>query len=157
MERWSSRSGLLPKRFVVSFAEIPGHTTRKTTTQKLPDLQNHIEAKPPFSASNYKKVTLRPVHMTTSEEEQSKYPQKIFKPNYAKPTKTSVDHILKQAAGSRQTHLIRADSSSEEEQEEQDLMRDMFGNSGQSLAPVCGLRVICWVGAAAASVIIILG
>lgn len=144
----------------MSFAEIPGHTTRKTTTQKLPDLQNHIEAKPPFSASNYKKATVRPVPMTTSAEEQqqAKYPQKTFKP---KPTKTSVDHILKQAAGSRQTHLIRADSSSgegQEEQEEQDLMRDMFGNSGQSVAPGRGLRVICWVGAtAAASVIIILG
>lgn len=122
----------------------------------MPDLlqSNHIEAKPPFSASNYnKKVTLRPTAASTPEEEQ-KFLQNTFKVN-AKPTKTSVEHIVKQAAGSRQTHLIRGggtDSREDEREDEEDedqqrqLMRDMFGNSGQSLPPVHGIRGgVCWL------------
>lgn len=150
-------------------AEIPGQTTRKTTTQRMPELQNHIDTKPPFSASNYyKKVT------STTEEETTL--RKKIKSN-ARPTKATIEHILKQqhqapagagggggggglvtgdSSGSRQTHLIvRSGGSGESvdgEEKEQQQMRDMFGNAGPSLAPgvllplllLALLRIIYW-------------
>lgn len=129
-------------------AEIPGQTTRKTTTTlKMPDWPNHVDAKPPFSASNYKKVTHRP---TTPEDEQQRYPQNTSK-MHAKPTKTSVEHILRQGTvavslgggenlGSRQTHLIR--SESKEADEELESLRDVFGSTGQSMA---ASGIGCWL------------
>lgn len=137
---------------IITTSEIPGQTTRKTTTQKLPDLQNHIEDKPPFSASNYKKGSLRPTPPPAGEQFHRSHQsttavgfQNSSKTN-ARPTKSSIENILKQTAtgygsaensGSRQTHLIRSAS-----QEEEEAIRAIFGNKGQSLAPV--MRVICW-------------
>lgn len=152
----------------VTTAEIPGQTTRKTTTQKLPDLQNHIDPKPPFSASNYKKVTLRqtttpPLPPTEDEQRNRNYYhhqstssavglQNASK-NIAKPTKASVEHILKQAVadntGSRQTHLIRSAS-----QEEEELPRDMFDSSAQSVPPA--KRLLGWVLCLLASAVAII-
>lgn len=137
---------------IITTTEIPGQTTRKTTTQKLPDLQNHIEDKPPFSASNYKKGSLRPTPPPAGEQFHRSHQsttavgfQNSSKTN-ARPTKSSIENILKQTAtgygsaensGSRQTHLIRSAS-----QEEEEAIRAIFGNKGQLLAP--GMRVICW-------------
>lgn len=142
-------------------AEIPGQTTpKKSTTVKMPDLQNHIEAKPPFSASNYKKVTFRP-----PEDQQRNYAAKDLLGNTlkvnAKPTKASnsnsVEHILNKSgsatenSGSRQTHLIRSASNLKEES-----TRDMFDSSGQSAPPANTIRLVAWLLRLVSSVIIVI-
>lgn len=118
----------------------------------MPDLPNNVDVKPPFSASNYKKFTSRPSTAAAAAEEepfrshQSKNVnslgfQNTLKMN-AKPTKTSVDHILKQAAagenaGPRQTHLSK--------EEDGESIRDMFGNNaGHSATPANVIRA-CWL------------
>lgn len=143
-------------------AEIPGQTTpKKATTLKMPDLPNTVEAKTPFSASNYKKVTFRP-----PEEQHRTYQSKdqftnAIKGN-SKPTKASgssgnkVEHnsILKQSgvvvhsgsgsngnenSGTRQTQLIRGGSNLLEE-----ATRDRFDdNSGQSSPPANTIGLVC--------------
>ena len=63
-----------------------------------------------------------------------------------KPTKTSVEFMVKQTegGGSRQKHLLR----SEEKEEQNDLLHNMFGNSGQSVwrvsHPVGAVGLIGW-------------
>lgn len=109
----------------------------------MPELLNHHEAKPPFSASNYKKVSPQPpldghtLRVKESSGHSGKGSQRPAK------TSNSVEQVLgkQENTGSRQTHLIRSTTSLREEERQ-----DMFDSAaGPSTPPANPIGLGCWL------------